>query len=155
MWWRGSFKGVAQLSLELEEIFGTTEAGTLSDSALEVVVTATSPMPHNAHWVKTTAESEAEERVIEPDHVLGYIRPGEVSPGSAYEPAAHQSLLLSDAAEAEATQFAQRGSQKMPYDVPQAIYDRYVIARTKWYAVQPAGSIKTNQQLLDKAASVS
>ncbi|KAH7462804.1 hypothetical protein FOMA001_g7825 [Fusarium oxysporum f. sp. matthiolae] len=32
------------------------------------------------------------------------------------------------------------------YDSPQAIYGRYVAARSAWYAAQPAGSIKTNQQ---------
>ncbi|KAJ0131219.1 hypothetical protein HZ326_25678 [Fusarium oxysporum f. sp. albedinis] len=32
------------------------------------------------------------------------------------------------------------------YDSPQEIYERYVAARSAWYAVQPAGSIKTNQQ---------
>ncbi|KAM6522984.1 hypothetical protein FALCPG4_19071 [Fusarium falciforme] len=31
------------------------------------------------------------------------------------------------------------------YDSPQAIYGRYVAARSAWYAAQPAGSIKTNQ----------
>jgi hypothetical protein len=32
------------------------------------------------------------------------------------------------------------------YDSPQAIYGRYVAARSAWYAAQPAGSLKTNQQ---------
>ncbi|OAA37033.1 hypothetical protein NOR_07309 [Metarhizium rileyi] len=32
------------------------------------------------------------------------------------------------------------------YDSPDAIYERYVTARNAWYAAQPAGSIKTNQQ---------
>jgi hypothetical protein len=32
------------------------------------------------------------------------------------------------------------------YDSPQAIHRRYVTARSAWYAAQPAGSIKTNQQ---------
>ncbi|KJZ68365.1 hypothetical protein HIM_12244 [Hirsutella minnesotensis 3608] len=32
------------------------------------------------------------------------------------------------------------------YDSPEAIYQRYVAARGAWYAAQPAGSIKTNQQ---------
>lgn len=32
------------------------------------------------------------------------------------------------------------------YDSPQAIYGRYVAARSAWYAAQPAGSMKTNQQ---------
>ncbi|KID80963.1 hypothetical protein MGU_11634 [Metarhizium guizhouense ARSEF 977] len=32
------------------------------------------------------------------------------------------------------------------YDNPQAIYERYVAARSAWYATQAAGSIKTNQQ---------
>ncbi|KAG8410689.1 hypothetical protein J3459_022535 [Metarhizium acridum] len=32
------------------------------------------------------------------------------------------------------------------YDSPGAIYERYVAARNAWYAAQPAGSIKTNQQ---------
>ncbi|RKK50684.1 hypothetical protein BFJ69_g18025, partial [Fusarium oxysporum] len=32
------------------------------------------------------------------------------------------------------------------YDSPQEIYERYVAARSAWYAVQPAGRIKTNQQ---------
>lgn len=32
------------------------------------------------------------------------------------------------------------------YDSPQTIYGRYVAARSVWYAAQPAGSIKTNQQ---------
>lgn len=32
------------------------------------------------------------------------------------------------------------------YDSPEAIYGRYVAARSAWYAAQPAGSIKTNQQ---------
>lgn len=31
------------------------------------------------------------------------------------------------------------------FDPPQAIYARYVAARTVWYAAQPLGSIKTNQ----------
>lgn len=32
------------------------------------------------------------------------------------------------------------------YDSPEAIYQRYATARSKWFAAQPAGSIKTNQQ---------
>lgn len=32
------------------------------------------------------------------------------------------------------------------YDSPQMIYQRYIEERSKWYAAQPAGSIKTNQQ---------
>ncbi|KAG7001027.1 hypothetical protein FocnCong_v013249 [Fusarium oxysporum f. sp. conglutinans] len=32
------------------------------------------------------------------------------------------------------------------HDSPEAIYGRYVAARSAWYAAQPAGSIKTNQQ---------
>ena len=32
------------------------------------------------------------------------------------------------------------------YRDPQAIYQRYVIAREAWYKTQPRGSIKTNQQ---------
>ena len=32
------------------------------------------------------------------------------------------------------------------YDSPEAIYQRYIAARTTWYAAQPRGSIKTNQQ---------
>lgn len=32
------------------------------------------------------------------------------------------------------------------YDSPEAIYGRCVAARSAWYATQPAGSIKTNQQ---------
>jgi MULE transposase domain/Zinc knuckle len=32
------------------------------------------------------------------------------------------------------------------YDSPQAIYQRYVAARSAWYEAQPRGSIKTNQQ---------
>lgn len=32
------------------------------------------------------------------------------------------------------------------YDSPEAIYSRYVAARSAWYAEQPRGSIKTNQQ---------
>jgi hypothetical protein len=32
------------------------------------------------------------------------------------------------------------------YDSPQAVYQRYAIARCAWYAAQPAGAIKTNQQ---------
>lgn len=32
------------------------------------------------------------------------------------------------------------------YDSPEAIYARYVAARNEWYAAQPAGTIKTNQQ---------
>lgn len=32
------------------------------------------------------------------------------------------------------------------YDSPEAIYLRYMAARNAWYAAQPAGSIKTNQQ---------
>ena len=32
------------------------------------------------------------------------------------------------------------------YDSPQAVYRRYVPARDAWYAAQPKGSIKTNQQ---------
>jgi hypothetical protein len=32
------------------------------------------------------------------------------------------------------------------YDSPETIYRRYVAARGAWYAAQPAGSVKTNQQ---------
>ncbi|KAH7461200.1 hypothetical protein FOMA001_g19226 [Fusarium oxysporum f. sp. matthiolae] len=32
------------------------------------------------------------------------------------------------------------------YDSPEAIYSRYVAARSVWYAAQPRGSIKTNQE---------
>ena len=43
----------------------------------------------------------------------------------------------------------QCGSSKHPpsqYDSPEAIYARYVASRNAWYATQPAGTIKTNQQ---------
>ncbi|KAJ6436941.1 hypothetical protein O9K51_10477 [Purpureocillium lavendulum] len=43
----------------------------------------------------------------------------------------------------------QRDSGKHPppqYDSPEAIYTRYVASRSAWYAAQPAGAIKTNQQ---------
>ena len=33
-----------------------------------------------------------------------------------------------------------------PYSSPEAIYARYVAARSAWFESQPAGSIKTNQQ---------
>ena len=36
--------------------------------------------------------------------------------------------------------------QSPRYDSPQAIYGRYVATRSAWYAAQPTGSIKTNQQ---------
>ena len=32
------------------------------------------------------------------------------------------------------------------YDSPQAVYQRYTAARSAWYAAQPAGALKTNQQ---------
>lgn len=32
------------------------------------------------------------------------------------------------------------------YDSPEAIYGRYVASRNAWYAAQPSGSMKTNQQ---------
>ncbi|KAK1837453.1 hypothetical protein CCHR01_19925 [Colletotrichum chrysophilum] len=32
------------------------------------------------------------------------------------------------------------------YDSPQAIYGRYCAARSAWYAAQPRGSVKTNQE---------
>jgi hypothetical protein len=32
------------------------------------------------------------------------------------------------------------------YDSPEAIYQRYIAARSAWYKAQPCGSIKTNQQ---------
>lgn len=32
------------------------------------------------------------------------------------------------------------------YDSPQVIYGRYCVARTAWYAAQPRGSVKTNQE---------
>ena len=35
---------------------------------------------------------------------------------------------------------------KMRYNDPQAIYQRYVVARETWYKAQPHGIIKTNQQ---------
>jgi hypothetical protein len=129
-----------------EELFGTVAEAPLSESAMELAVTATPPMLHNAHQVNTTVETEPEAHVIATVDVLGDARLGEVGPGSACEPHADQSPVLPDDAEAEATQFAQESNQKMSYDDPQAIYERYVAARTKWYAVQPAGSIKTNQQ---------
>jgi hypothetical protein len=34
----------------------------------------------------------------------------------------------------------------LPHDSPEAIYSRYVAERSEWYAAQPRGSIKTNQQ---------
>ncbi|EXL39492.1 hypothetical protein FOCG_17893 [Fusarium oxysporum f. sp. radicis-lycopersici 26381] len=37
-------------------------------------------------------------------------------------------------------------AQAPRYDSPQAIYQRYIAARNAWYASQPAGSVKTNQQ---------
>jgi hypothetical protein len=42
----------------------------------------------------------------------------------------------------------QQDSAALPprYDSPEAIYQRYVAARSAWYAAQPRGSIKTNQQ---------
>jgi hypothetical protein len=36
--------------------------------------------------------------------------------------------------------------QSPRYDSPQAIYPRYVAARSAWYTAQPRGSIQTNQQ---------
>jgi len=33
-----------------------------------------------------------------------------------------------------------------PYDSPQAVYQRYTASRSAWYAAQPRGSIKTDQQ---------
>ncbi|KJZ68586.1 hypothetical protein HIM_12019 [Hirsutella minnesotensis 3608] len=35
---------------------------------------------------------------------------------------------------------------RVPYDSPEAIYARYVASRDAWYAEQPIGSVKTNQQ---------
>lgn len=32
------------------------------------------------------------------------------------------------------------------YDSPQAVYQRYTTARSSWYAAQPVGALKTNQQ---------
>lgn len=32
------------------------------------------------------------------------------------------------------------------YDSPQAVYQRYTTARSAWYAAQPVGALKTNQQ---------
>ncbi|PWI65091.1 hypothetical protein PCL_07390 [Purpureocillium lilacinum] len=32
------------------------------------------------------------------------------------------------------------------YDSPEAIYSRYIAARSAWFQMQPAGSVKTNQQ---------
>jgi hypothetical protein len=37
-------------------------------------------------------------------------------------------------------------AQALQYNSPQAIYQRYIAARNAWYASQPAGNVKINQQ---------
>jgi len=48
--------------------------------------------------------------------------------------------------ESESSRPAELVDLGLRYDSPQAIYKRYIAARSSWYAAQPAGSIKTNQQ---------
>ena len=58
--------------------------------------------------------------------------------------------LASEASQAvpEETVTSSEDARQSPlrYDSPQAVYQRYTTARSAWYAAQPAGALKTNQQ---------
>jgi hypothetical protein len=69
--------------------------------------------------------------------------PTELATGPATGPAT--GLATEPAAEL-ATEPATGPATGLRYDSPEAIYQRYIAARSAWYKSQPRGSIKTNQE---------
>jgi hypothetical protein len=104
---------------------------------LECIAEATERSPATAHTPLAQSSHTVQVSLIAPQHSVVLDCPVGTVPGPSGE---------------ECLNHEPSDSRNLPsqpprrYDSPEAIYERYVAARTAWYAAQPAGSIKTNQQ---------
>lgn len=118
-----------------EELLRSAEPTPAAESqSAEVTATTLAPTPEDAQQIdRIECDIGDDQLATRAEH-----SPDSVSPLASF---------TSPAIEVpEMAQSAEPAAQKYPYDSPQAIYQRYVASRNAWYMVQPAGSIKTNQQ---------
>jgi hypothetical protein len=131
--------------LRFAEIFSTTTANPIVAPQPTEMVAMVQPLGMDGTQVIGLTAPDALRRrgdpPLAPVDVVGRHTPlaaGSVSPPQSPPAASHED---------SATSSQQKETGGAPqYDSPQAIYERYVAARAAWYATQPAGSIKTNQQ---------
>ncbi|KAG6996807.1 PKS-NRPS hybrid synthetase [Fusarium oxysporum f. sp. conglutinans] len=104
---------------------------------LECIAEATARSPATAHTPLAQSSHTVQVSLTAPQHSVVPDCPVGTVPGPSGE---------------ECLNHGPSDSRNLPsqpllrYDSPEAIYGRYVAARSAWYAAQPAGSIKTNQQ---------
>ncbi|KAG6989701.1 PKS-NRPS hybrid synthetase [Fusarium oxysporum f. sp. conglutinans] len=104
---------------------------------LECIAEATARSPATAHTPLAQSSHTVQVSLTAPQHSVVPDCPVGTVPGPSGE---------------ECLNHEPSDSRNLPsqpllrHDSPEAIYGRYVAARSAWYAVQPAGSIKTNQQ---------
>ncbi|KAG6978861.1 PKS-NRPS hybrid synthetase [Fusarium oxysporum f. sp. conglutinans] len=104
---------------------------------LECIAEATARSPATAHTPLAQSSHTVQVSLTAPQHSVVPDCPVGTVPGPSGE---------------ECLNHEPSDSRNLPsqpllrHDSPEAIYGRYVAARSAWYAAQPAGSIKTNQQ---------
>ncbi|KAH7471854.1 hypothetical protein FOMA001_g12957 [Fusarium oxysporum f. sp. matthiolae] len=104
---------------------------------LECIAEATARSPATAHTPLAQSSHTVQVSLTAPQHSVVPNCPVGTVPGPSgeeylnHEPSDSRSLP---------------SQPLLRHDSPEAIYGRYVAARSAWYAAQPAGSIKTNQQ---------
>lgn len=126
------------LSESLDEVLAPVAEDDPSPTVLAHPLTPSAS--HSAQSIQSSAVS------VESPPASRSRRPS-TSPGRGMPNSPSSIPQLSGSPVHETQRLLRRSSPLPPrYDSPQAIYGRYVTARGAWYARQPAGSIKTNQQ---------
>ncbi|KJZ69936.1 hypothetical protein HIM_10674 [Hirsutella minnesotensis 3608] len=110
----------------------TTEAASMtSDEPLcETLMNVTAPTPHDRCIPPLPQAPDGVSSAATPGHSTDAIR----------ESASEERIGEEVSCSCETLRTSPR------YDSPETIHRRYVAARGAWYAAQPAGSVKTNQQ---------
>ena len=127
-------------------------AGSVSANVMETAATTSEQASRDTRSV--TAEEDQRFRTVMPTTNDRWPSPITQASVTVHDPATSE-----NSANTHPVSVSRSPTQELPrqlpgislespkhYESPEAVYRRYVAARGAWYAAQPAGSVKTNQQ---------